>query len=738
LGVVVVLAAGALQGCGGGGGAKPTPTCTLTSDCNHIAPGKGLVCALGYCVSMCNESVDCVPAPQLCVKTDMGNVCRAPEAKAKGCAQNSDCSGFCTDPTNCPIVCGRDLTCRTQCATSVDCLKGQVCTVSGSCADPKVDTTYDSKTNDFKPITTGVAGSGGGGNGGAIGNPGTGGDMGTAGASGTMGTAGASGTTGMAGSSPDGGAGTGTAGTGMDAGNPEVALTPDGVMVMPATKLRQGQGIGITVTITKAAGGLSNPMGIDFGDLKATVVADMSTDKSLVLRITVPHGVPLGKRTLKVSTAGGIITATDVVEITAITAAPTGTDAATNTGTVDLPYRSLKQAIAVADVGDTIHLVDGTYSALPTASGGSGETWGYMIPADLTVVGDTTAGTILDGVSINSVDGFDVVKSLTLQNMTIQDFRYGVDVSKDTSTLKMTDVVMTSNSSYALNIETNAANSTVTIAGMKTNIGSSTQAAIFASSAHDINVTINDATIQSGGDVIYWTGNMSGAKLTLTNATVKQLMTYNAINFTYINNTTTGTSLTLNNSTITGSISDQDAKGSITVMGGTITQKSNDVIGMGANTLTMTGTTITMTANNSGIYITSGIGSLISLKNVMISGGGRGIYQNGAGSQLKLRGTTIQNTMYDAIYLTNGNLDMGTMTESGDNFLASPVSNPNYYYYCINISRSQGTATPVTAMGSAIGAQGAVPAPQTIDATAGTQSALPKWNVYTGNKLVFF
>jgi hypothetical protein len=737
LGLVVGFAVSGLHGCGGGGGgAKPTPTCVLTSDCNKISPGKGLVCALGYCVSMCNESVDCVPAGQLCIKTDMGNVCRAPEVMKNGCVMPSDCSKFCTDPTNCPITCGRDLTCRTECKTSVDCLKGQVCTVSGACADPKVDITYNSKTNDFNPPTTGVAGSGGGGNGGAIGNPGTGGDMGAAGASGTMGTAGASG---MAGSNADGGAGTtGTGGTGMDAGNPEVPLTPDGVMVMPATKLRQGQGIGITVTITKAAGGLSNPTGIDFGDLKATVVTDMSTDKSLVLRITVPHGVPLGKRTLMVSTAGGIITATDVVEITAITAAPTGTDAATNTGTVDLPYRSLKQAIAVADVGDTIHLVDGTYSALPTASGGSGETWGYMLPSDLTVIGDTTAGTILDGVSINSVDGFDVVKSLSLQNMTIQDFRYGVDVSKDTSTLKMTDVVLSNNSSYALNIETNAANSTVTIAGMKSNISSSTQAAIFASSAHDITVTINDATIQSGGDVIYWTGNMSGAKLTLTNATVKQLMTYNAINFTYINNTTTGTSLTLNNSTITGSISDQDAKGSMTVMGGTITQKSNDVIGMGALNLTMTGTTITMTANNSGIYITSGIGSLISLKNVMISGGGRGIYQNGAGSQLKLRGTTIQNTMYDAVYLTNGNLDMGTMTESGDNFLSAPVSNPNYYYYCINISRPNGTATAITASGSAIGAQGAVPAPQTIDATAGSVNALPKWSVYTGNKLIFY
>src|SRR4029078_9754974 len=139
---VVAFSAGAFYGCGGSSGTKSTPKCVLNSECTKIGPN--LVCALGFCVSPCNESVDC-GAGLLCVKTDKGNACRAPEA-AK-CAQNSDCKD--------PLVCGRDLTCRQECVEDRDCPggtkeNGQKCTASGTCADPKVDKNYDPITNDFK------------------------------------------------------------------------------------------------------------------------------------------------------------------------------------------------------------------------------------------------------------------------------------------------------------------------------------------------------------------------------------------------------------------------------------------------------------------------------------------------------------------------------------------------------------------------------------------------------------
>jgi hypothetical protein len=78
---------------------------------------------------------------------------------------------------------------------------------------------------------------------------------------------------------------------------------------------------------------------------------------------------------------------------------------------------------------------------------------------------------------------------------------------------------------------------------------------------------------------------------------------------------------------------------------------------------------------------------------------------------------------------------MGTMTDPGNNTLLTPVNNG---YYCLNISRSTGTATSITASGTAIGAPGAVPAPQTIDATAGQVNNPFKWYVSPGNKLIFY
>ena len=212
--VILALAgaAGILQSCGGSSGAKATPHCVLNSDCK--AMGSTLVCALGFCVSPCNDSSDCTGGA-LCVKSDNGNACRAPEAAAK-CAQPSDCTKFCPamsmdgGPAGvCPLTCGRDLTCRDQCSADIDCPgqgtgQAQKCTASHVCIDPMVDKNiYDPTTNDFNSNVSGTAGTSGGagiGAAGATGAAGTdAGAAGTTGAAGTGGTTGAGGTTGTAG-----------------------------------------------------------------------------------------------------------------------------------------------------------------------------------------------------------------------------------------------------------------------------------------------------------------------------------------------------------------------------------------------------------------------------------------------------------------------------------------------------------------------------------------------------------
>ncbi|HEY2730979.1 MAG TPA: hypothetical protein VGK52_13640 [Polyangia bacterium] len=173
------------SGCGGSA-AKPTVTCALNSDCHGPNDaGANLVCALGFCVSPCNDSSDC-PTNQLCVKSDNGNACRPPEA-AKTCAQPSDCTKLCPKMSMdggpagvCPLTCGRDLTCRDQCSADVDCpgqgsSDPQKCTASHVCIDPKVDVSiYDPATNDFKASVSGAGGTTGSGAAGSAGS-GTGG-----------------------------------------------------------------------------------------------------------------------------------------------------------------------------------------------------------------------------------------------------------------------------------------------------------------------------------------------------------------------------------------------------------------------------------------------------------------------------------------------------------------------------------------------------------------------------------
>jgi hypothetical protein len=716
---IVAFSAGILHGCGGSPAMKAaTPKCVLASQCTG-----NLVCALGFCVSACEQSKDCLPASAglLCVKSDVGNACRAPEA-AKGCVQNSDCKKLCSDTaTVCPVVCGRDLQCRTQCVDDVDCLRGQKCTVGGSCADLILDKAiYDPKTNDFILPTTGAGGS-----------TGTAGTTGTGGVTGAAGDMGAAGTTGAAGSTADGGAGTtGAAGSNADAGNPDVAQAVDGVMVTPNASVRQGQ-ISITITITKAAGGLSNASVVDFGGLKGTV-QDTSTDTSLVIKVQVPHGQAIGKATLKVSTKGGQVTAADVLDVTAITAGPAGMD--TNPGSGASPYRSLKQAVGVADVGDTIHLLDGKYSIATSA-----ETWGYVIPENLTVVGDTTAGTIIDGVgATTSPDGFAVSKALTLKTLTLQHFRYGLDLQTPSSTLTLQDVYVGGNSSHGIYVEALATGSTVTISGKNGLIDQPGLTGIEVYNAPNITVNLTDGTVQGGGEVIQFYYNCSGSKLNISGTTIKQLGMYPGAISMPVTTNAVGTTVTIDKATITGAMNFADAKGSVTITASTITQKYGNAIEFAGLSLSMTGTSITMIANNEGISYTGGQATM-SLKNVTITGGSYNIHQSGAGSTAVLRGTTLKTPYYHGYYLQAGDLDLGTATASGDNVLGDSVNAVSYYSLYIGRAAGAASGNPVTSSGTAYGAAGKVPTAQTVDASGGAIGTPPGLYYLTvGNKLIFF
>jgi hypothetical protein len=216
---------------GCGGGAKPTtPQCSLNSDCAKLST-PGLVCALGYCVKPCNNSLDC-PNNERCIVVTaagavpdggsdagvaQGTACQAPETVT--CHYTSDCKS--------PLVCGVDLQCRDQCQADIDCPGGstgvEVCTVmTHLCADPAIDKDYDPATKDFKVTSGGTGGNGAGGNGtggNGTGGNGTGGNGTGGNGTGTGGNGTGGNGTGGNGSGGHAGAGSGGSGAGGAAGN---------------------------------------------------------------------------------------------------------------------------------------------------------------------------------------------------------------------------------------------------------------------------------------------------------------------------------------------------------------------------------------------------------------------------------------------------------------------------------------------------------------------------------------
>lgn len=697
-------------GCGGGSGGgnqNPTPRCVRASDCSGA-----LVCIQGFCVQQCVESKDC-PAGQRCIPATGGNSCQPPERST--CTYTSDCT--------IPLVCGLDQVCRPQCQSDVDCPRGQFCTVASKlCADPTIDTNYDPVTKEFRnmldagsydgPVSTAKRDAA------PVVDVSLGADVSLP----PPVDAGRPDTT----SIPVVEAGV------VDAGGADVPLNldgppllVDGVVVTPSPSLRQGQ-VNATLTVTRAAGGLASAGLFDLGDLTVREQTGGS-DTSLILKVSVPHGAPLGKRTLRFAAGGGVVTLADVVDVTAITAGPAGAD--TNAGSAGSPFLTLNQALLVADAGDTIHLMDGSY----TAKGG--ETWGYVIPDNLTIVGASIAGTIIDGAgATNNPNGFNASTALTLKTLTVQHFYYGIDVKKPNSTVTLQDVVLSGNTNHGIYVESAATGSTVNILGKATLIDQPGETAIYVYNSQNTTVNITDATLQGGSDVIYFYSNSSGGKINVSGATIKQLAGYDAINVSVSSNAD-GTVVTLDKSTIIGTVYDSDAKGTLAISNSSITEKSGNGIYFGGLTFSLVDSSVTMTSNTTAIDL-GGTQNTLLLKGVTVSGGYYGVYQHGAGSAAKVRGTTISGTAYDAYYLTAGDLDLGTATESGDNIIEAPT---NTSYYCLKVYRTSGANAggPVTCSGTTLNGQ--APAPDTIDASSGTVTQAPqRYYVYTGNKLVFY
>jgi len=130
--------------------------------------------------------------------------------------------------------------------------------------------------------------------------------------------------------------------------------------------------------------------------------------------------------------------------VTAVTAGPGGKDDE-GRGTTDAPVRTLTKALTLAQTGDTVRLLDGTYDAA------HGEQWPLVesdapspIPAGVRIEGQSRAGAVLQGSGpLASAMGLYFAGDGSVAQLTIRDFGYGVLVTAGSVALRSVTVIST-------------------------------------------------------------------------------------------------------------------------------------------------------------------------------------------------------------------------------------------------------------------------------------------------------
>jgi hypothetical protein len=409
----------------------------------------------------------------------------------------------------------------------------------------------------------------------------------------------------------------------------------DGAAVSPSATLRQGQE-GVSLVFTRAAGGLAGATAFDLGGL-VLVRQPQSTDKQLVLAVSVPHGVALGARTLTFSDASGPVSVANVVEVGAITSAPAGAD--TNVGTAAAPFRTLARAVAVAGAGDTIQLADGTYDSA------DGETWGYTSPAGLTILGQSTAGTKLVGPvttagSASGTTGLLAPAGLTMKSLSLSAFDTAIGAT-GTGALKLDDVVVVD------------AQTTAVSAG-----------------AAGVTVTVTGGALSSEQDALLLDDPCTSCALEISNASLDgAIMRGHTIEVSAM---AAGSRVALDKVNIRGDISVMAASATLSVSGSMLQENGPDaqsMIDFSGQSCDVTDSTITLNADNFGVNFAGGT---LSLSGVTTQGGKYGVYQ--LAGTAKLRGTKIRDYGFMGYYLAQGDLDLGTATEAGDNAFSTATT----------------------------------------------------------------
>jgi hypothetical protein len=471
----------------------------------------------------------------------------------------------------------------------------------------------------------------------------------------------------------------------------------EGVTVSPAREARQGQS-DITLAYGHGAGGLSKPSRVDLQDLMVEV-DHSSSDDNLVLHVTVPHGAMPGPRTLTLDTASGTTTLDDVLDITNITVAPSGDDK--QLGTTHAPFRSLKQALAVAGEGDTCQLQAGTYDST------SGEVWGYAIPETLSIVGEPAGTSVLQGpgtatvvTSPDAVDpsavssgttALEPAGAVTLQQVTLADF----------------DVALNAAQPAQLSLEN------VSIRGNGMGV-------VVASAGSSLK--LDGGSLQAGGYGVELAAGCSGCNLSVDGTMLSESGNVPVIE---VLPAAQGSVISLSNADFAAGIVIEDASSKLTATNTTI-EGNGEVAPLNFTgvELDITGSTLTAGMAPYAINLKSGTMSLDSDK---LIGNQYSVYQLKGTS--KVRGCELSGYQSIGFYYAQGDLDLGNASEPSNNKFVGATPDAHGLYVDTN-------TPPLSCSGTSF--NGVVPPPGTIKAGTDLLAQPNEFVLAPGTSITFY
>ena len=371
--------------------------------------------------------------------------------------------------------------------------------------------------------------------------------------------------------------------------------------------------------------------------------------------------------TLTATNANGPSTATAAVSLSpALLYADSALGQDSNPGTIDKPFKTIKQALTVVTAGQTIVLNPGIYD------GASGETWAYKIP-DKVIIKANSSGVVLSSAS--GQDAFAFLGDGEIRYLTFKGFGQALRANKGTQKI----------------------------------IGASVEGKRGLNWSGDASASLEDCVFQTTETALQasYTSHLeilNGKLASTSNNLIVQQLARVSIKGTTI----TGGTIDLNQ---TGSLSLENVKLSnvrsyaiyvragapfLNIKGGSFSNSSQqaDVILLEQGTVNIDGAAFT----GNGTAIGASAGS-VTLRNSTISNNTSYGITIGKGVAFKMRGSTVGGNAYGlSISDASGGIDLGTASDPGGNTI---TDNRNYSNsFGANISGGwQGTGT-VQAVGN--------------------------------------